>query len=175
MFEGITTIVMGILTILTAYLFVKIQILSNEKVFVEFKLQETKQKQIVRNISNKAAVNVKVYRVFLDTNTSKKRDPYKTANITLEYALGSILSGEKREIKLLPISDSYEIFVIEYQNISGETYQSITKPQSGRGDHEFLYVPRKIYGKHLDGILKKENVTLPRYMVKAYDFNHKTL
>lgn len=121
---------------------------SGEKAFLEFRLQGTSGLQFVRNIGTNTAVNVKVYKLLL----------------------GTMMPGEKIEIKLLPVSSSYELFIIEYQNISGHTYQTVLKPQNGRGDHEFLFVPRKIrLRRHqLEGIFKSKDISLPRYIRKIY-------
>ncbi len=64
----------------------------------------------------------------------------------------------------------YELFIIEYQNIAGETYQSILKPSNGKGEHEVLYVPKKIWRNKnkLEGIFFDETRKLPRYIRKIY-------
>ncbi|ENZ5734922.1 hypothetical protein ABHA52_13535 [Enterococcus faecium] len=176
MFLDISTIALSIASIITAYLYVRIQILANEKVFLEFQTNGLNKPQFVRNISNKAAVNTKVYRIILDITKMSKRSKYKHANISLKYSLGTIMPNEKKNIKLLP-HGNYEIFVIEYNNIIGETYQTFLKPGTGRGDHEFLYGPRKIpkCKKKLDGIFEPKDIILPRYMRNIFEFKSKTL
>lgn len=170
---SVTTVAVGAITAFTGYKYNKLQLISNEKAFLEFCLQETSDLQFVRNIGINTAVNVKVYKVFLNINCVKKifgKNYYKRGTVSLEQSLGTIMAGKKKKIKLVPESQSYEIFIIEYQNISGETYQTILKPQNGRGDHEFLYIPRKIRSRRqqLEGIFKSKEISLPRYIRKIY-------
>lgn len=164
MSDWIATIAVGLLSVFMGYIYNELQLVSGEKAFLEFHLQGTSGLQFVRNIGTNTAVNVKVYTLFLDDV------PLKKGTITLKYSLGTMMPDEKIKIKLVPVSDSYEIFIIEYQNISGETYQTILKPQNGRGDHEFLYVPRKIRCKRhrLEGIFENKKISLPRYIRKIY-------
>lgn len=142
----------------------ELQLVSGEKAFLEFRLQGTSGLQFVRNIGTNTAVNVKVYKLLLGNSSLKK------GTITLKHSLGTMVPDEKIEIKLLPVSSSYELFIIEYQNISGHTYQTVLKPQNGRGDYEFLFVPRKIrLRRHqLEEIFKSKDISLPRYIRKIY-------
>lgn len=72
-----------------------------------------------------------------------------------------------------PVSDSYEIFIVEYQNIAGETYQTMLKPTPGRGDHEFLYVPKRIRFKknRFEGLFGEKHISLPLHMFKVFNVN----
>lgn len=173
MSDWIATIAVGLLSVFMGYIYIKLQLVSGEKAFLEFRLQGTLDVQFVRNIGINTAVNVKLYKVFLDTSHVTKlfgKYYYKRGTVSLEESLGTIMAGKKKKIELVPESQSYEIFIIEYQNISGETYQTILKPQNGRGDHEVLFVPRKIrLRRHqLEGIFKSKEISLPRYIRKIY-------
>ena len=69
---SVTTVAVGAITAFTGYKYNKLQLISNEKAFLEFCLQETSDMQFVRNIGINTAVNVKVYKVFLNINCVKK-------------------------------------------------------------------------------------------------------
>ena len=105
---------------------------------------------------------------------------YVVISKSISHVVASVRTSNKtiteKNIKLLP-HGNYEIFVIEYNNIIGETYQTFLKPGTGRGDHEFLYGPRKIpkCKKKLDGIFEPKDIILPRYMRNIFEFKSKTL
>lgn len=142
-FDSVLSILATVITVMGAYWVAKIQIRQSEKPFLEFVVQESKENQLIRNIGGKVAINIHVYRCFLDIVTGDASKP-KFVKLTLEHSLGTIPAGEQKAIDLLPWSDFYEIFMIEYQNIDGTRYRSFLRPQTGRGDHEILYAPKPI-------------------------------
>lgn len=140
-FDSVLSVIATILTVTGAYWVAKVQIRQSEKPFLEFSIQST-NRQKIRNIGGKVAINVHVYRAFLVITDGRKKPEF--VDITLEHSLGTIKVSEEKCIDLLPASQSYEVFIIEYQNINGIRYRSVLRPQTGRGDHETLYIPKPI-------------------------------
>ena len=175
----IIPIVVAGLTAATTYLFHRMQILSSEKAFIEFVLQSDAGvlgPQYVRNIGTNTAVNVKIYKVFVrdsDAYSIKGKIFFTGGDLSLQQSFGTMLTGERRELSLKPDSNSYEIFIVEYQNIAGETYQTMLKPTPGRGDHEFLYVPKRIRFKknQFEGLFGENHILLPLHIFKVFNVN----
>lgn len=169
-FDSVLGILATVTTIFGAYWVAKVQIRQSEKTFLEFVLQDSEH-QLIWNIGGKVAVNVHVYRCFLDIITGDASNP-KFVKLTLEHSLGTIPAGKEKQIDLLPWSDFYEIFMIEYQNIDGTWYRSFLRPQTGRGDHEILYAPKPIrfFNKKWKlGPKETVRTKMTRQMRKVYD------
>ena len=97
---------------------------------------------------------------------------YPFAKITLEESLGTIKVDGKKDINLLPLSHSYEIFIVQYQDMLGNYYQTLLRPQNGRGDFEKVVPPRKIRSKNViknTFIGHGEEIILPRFLKDGYN------
>ena len=146
--------------------------------------------QIVENVGLNVAVNVNIYRSFLDNTRESfwykkiyslspvflknrvRKNLYPFAKITLEESLGTIKVDGKKDINLLPLSHSYEIFIVQYQDMLGNYYQTLLRPQNGRGDFEKVVPPRKIRSKNViknTFIGHGEEIILPRFLKDGYN------
>lgn len=121
---------------------------------------------MVENVGVNTAINVNIFRCFLDItqesfwykhihehlpNFIKKKNnknQYPFATVTLEKSLGTIKADGQKNIGLLPYSSSYEIFIVQYQDMLGNYYQTLMRPQNGRGDFEKVVPPKKIYSRN---------------------------
>ena len=146
--------------------------------------------QIVENVGLNVAVNVNIYRSFLDITRESfwykniyrffpaffknriRKNQYPFAMVTLEKSLGTIKVDGKKDIDLSPLSDRYEIFIVQYQDMLGNYYQTLLRPQNGRGDFEKVVPPRKIRSKNViknTFIGHGEEIILPRFLKDGYN------
>ncbi|MFK8248754.1 hypothetical protein ACI78P_05085 [Leuconostoc mesenteroides] len=172
------------------------QIRISRQPFLIFKLQDVdtrrsnKRIQNVENIGSNTAVNVNVYRCFLDITSKSfwhdkiysfstiflkdkiRRNMYSFADVTLERSLGTFKVGISKKLDLKPISDNYEIFIVQYQDMLGNYYQTLLRPQNGRGDYEKVFPPKKIApNKRIKNtfIGKTERIALSSFLKQGYE------
>lgn len=101
-----------------------------------------------------------------------KISPYQFADLTLEESLGTLKSDEYKSINLLPLSVSYDLFIVQYQDMLGNYYQSLLIPQNGRGDFEKIIPPKKISSKERfksTFIGQKNRITLTNFLKNGYE------
>lgn len=148
------------------------------------------ESQLVENVGVNTAVNVNIFRCFLDItqesfwykhihehlpNFIKKRNnknQYPFATVTLEKSLGTIKADGQKNIGLLPYSSSYGIFILQYQDMLGNYYQTLMRPQNGRGDFEKVVPPKKICSRNRienTFIGHTEKFRLSRFLKNGYN------
>lgn len=200
-FDGVLSGLGTLLGMLATYWVSTKQIRASEKPFIEFNLSQNEQ-PIIRNVGGRSAINVNVFKIFLDIeHTSKiyscsnrfvikafhnrnlkvfnifskyiKRilPVYHYANVTLEKSFGTLQPNKEKSCSIFPVSDSLEIFVVQFENINGIKYQTVLKPTNGRGDFEKLYPPKRICRK-FEGpqLLTNEGkkIRISRYLAKKF-------
>lgn len=128
----------SILGVTFAYLVAVYQIKRHEEPVVVVELK----KQKVKNIGEMTALNVNVFRVF---------NNQETCEVSLCKSLGCLIQHQTESIDLKTTSDIYEIFVIQYQSLSGKYYESYLVPMNMKGDYESFYNNKKISRKNFLG------------------------
>ncbi|MCT4401893.1 hypothetical protein EFS26_02935 [Leuconostoc suionicum] len=97
---------------------------------------------------------------------------YPFAKITLENSLGTIKADELKSVNLLPMSSSYEIFIVQYQDMLGNYYQTLLRTQNGRGDFEKVIPPKLISSKKRlknTFIGRSEQIKLNKFLKNGYE------
>lgn len=194
------TIIVSVIAIWVASKNVTEQIRISRQPLLIFKIQDTnirenaediaKKFQLVENVGSNTAVNINIFRSFLDIthesflykhmyknipNFIKKKikiSPYQFADLTLEESLGTLKSDEYKSINLLPLSVSYDLFIVQYQDMLGNYYQSLLIPQNGRGDFEKIIPPKKISSKERfksTFIGQTNRITLTNFLKNGYE------
>lgn len=199
--DGVLGFLGTLLGMIVTYRIATKQIRESEKPFIEFSLSQSEQ-PIIRNIGGRLAINVNIFKVFLDVEKPskiyslsnrfiKKLFPdrklkmfnllsmyvkrifpvYRNANLTLEESLGTMPTNREIACSVFPISDALEIFVVQFENINGKSYQTVLKPTNGRGDFEKLYPPRRIFRKFESTQLLTnggKKIRISRYLAKRF-------
>lgn len=197
-FDGLLGFLGAVIGVFITYIVATKQIRASEKPFVEYSVASKK----IRNIGAKSAINVNIFKIFLDINKRSKLhdiifgiidkcfprhrlkmygfvnrviDPifpaYKYADITLEKSVGTLLPNEEKNCALLPLSHAQELFLVQFENINGEAYQTILTPTNGRGDFEKFYPPKRIFFKLNTRKIWGPNgkhIKLSKRLLKAY-------